>query len=119
MQHFRMLIGGELVDASDGARQESIDPGNGEVVATCPRATARDAEQAVEAASRAFEQGAWRGMAPAERARVMMDLADRLQERMGDIGALEARDSGGLLRRTMGDVFLGARMIRSLARVVQ
>jgi acyl-CoA reductase-like NAD-dependent aldehyde dehydrogenase/alcohol dehydrogenase class IV len=114
-----MLIGGELVDASDGARIESIDPGSGEVVATCPRATPRDAEQAIEAASRAFEQGAWRGMAPAERARIMMDVADRLQERVGEIGQLEARDSGGLLRRTMGDVFLGARMIRNLARVVQ
>jgi aldehyde dehydrogenase (NAD+) len=119
MQHFRMLIGGELVDASDGARLESIDPGNGEVVATCPRATTRDAEQAIDAASRAFETGPWRGMAPAERARVMMDFADRLQEKIADIGTLEARDSGGLLRRTMGDVFLGARMIRNLARVVQ
>ena len=26
MEHFRMLIGGELVDAVDGARRESIDP---------------------------------------------------------------------------------------------
>ena len=119
MQHFKMLIGGELVDASDGARLESIDPGSGQVVATCPKAGVRDAEQAIEAASHAFETGPWRGMDPSERARVMMDLADRIQEQAGEIGILEARDSGGLIRRTIGDVMLGARLIRNLARVAQ
>jgi aldehyde dehydrogenase (NAD+) len=119
MRHFRMLIGGELVDASDGAKVESIDPGNGEVVATCPRATVDDAKRAIEAASDAFERGPWRTMDPVERARVMMELADRIQERANDIGYLEARDSGGLLRRTIGDVVLGARMIRNLAKVAQ
>lgn len=119
MQHFRMLIGGELVEASDGARIESVDPGSGLVVGTCPRATPRDAELAVEAASHAFEQGTWKNLAPAERARVLMDVADRLQALSGEIGVLEARDSGGLVRRTMGDVFLGARLIRHLARVAQ
>ncbi|HKP64609.1 MAG TPA: aldehyde dehydrogenase family protein [Polyangiales bacterium] len=119
MSHFKMLIGGELVDASDGARRESIDPGSGEVVGSCPQATARDAEQAIEAASLAFERGPWRGMAPAERARIMMDLSDRIAERASEIGALEARDSGGLLRRTVGDVHMGARMLRNLARVAQ
>jgi aldehyde dehydrogenase (NAD+) len=119
MNHFKMLIGGELVDASDGARRESIDPGSGEVVGTCPQATARDAEQAIEAASSAFERGEWRNMAPAERARIMMDLSDRIAEKVSEIGLLEARDSGGLFRRTAGDVHLGARLIRNLARVAQ
>jgi aldehyde dehydrogenase (NAD+) len=119
MTHYQMLIGGELVDASDGSRRESIDPGSGAVVATYPYAAARDAEQAVDAASRAFESGVWRGMDPSERARIMMDLADRIQERASEIGELEARDSGGLLRRTIGDVHLGARMLRNLARAAQ
>jgi acyl-CoA reductase-like NAD-dependent aldehyde dehydrogenase/alcohol dehydrogenase class IV len=119
MEHYRLLIGGELVDASDGARQESVDPGSGEVVATCARAGTREAEQAVEAASRAFESGVWRDLDPSERARAMMELADRLQESITEIGTLEARDSGGVLRRTIGDVYMGARLIRSLARVAQ
>jgi acyl-CoA reductase-like NAD-dependent aldehyde dehydrogenase/alcohol dehydrogenase class IV len=114
-----MLIGGELVDASDGAKRESIDPGSGEVVGTCPQATVRDAEQAIDAASRAFEQGHWRNMDPSERARIMMDLSDRIAERATEIGTLEARDSGGLLRRTIGDVHLGARLLRNLARAAQ
>src|SRR5262245_46953369 len=119
MEHFRLLIAGELVDAGDGARIESIDPGSGEVVATCARAGAREAEQAIDAASRAFEQGHWRGLDPAERARVMMDLADRIQEKATEIGTLEALDSGAVLRGTIGDVYMGARLIRNLARVAQ
>ena len=119
MEHYRILIGGELVDAADGKRRESFDPGSGEAVASCAQAGVREAEQAVDAASRAFESGVWSGMDPAERARVMMDLADRIQEAAMEIGTLEARDSGGLLRRTIGDVHMGARLIRNLARVAQ
>ena len=119
MEHYKLLIGGELCDAADGARSESIDPGSGEIVATCARASAREAEQAVQAASRAFESGIWSKLDPSERARVMMDLADRIQENATEIGLIEARDSGGVVRRTIGDVFMGARMIRNLARVAQ
>jgi aldehyde dehydrogenase (NAD+) len=117
--HYRMLIGGELVDASDGARRESLDPGTGELVGTCPSASVKDAQQAVDAASRAFESGVWSGLDPKERARVMMDLSDRIAQHVSELGLLEAQDSGGLLRRTMGDVMGGVRMIRQLARVTQ
>lgn len=117
--HYKMLIGGELVDASDGARRESIDPGSGELVGTCPQASVRDAQQAVDAASRAFESGVWSGMDPKERARIMMDLSDRISAYTSELATVEAQDSGGVLRRTMGDVMGGVRMIRQLARVAQ
>jgi aldehyde dehydrogenase (NAD+) len=117
--HYKMLIGGELVDASDGKRRESIDPGSGELVATCPQASARDAEQAVDAAARAFESGQWSGMDPNERARILMDLSDRISQYATELAVIEAQDSGGVLRRTMGDVMGGVRMIRQLARVAQ
>ena len=117
--HYRMLIGGELVDASDGKRRDSIDPGSGEVVGTCPQASVKDAQQAVDAAARAFESGVWSGMDPKERARIMMDLSDRISQYTSELAILEAQDSGGVLRRTMGDVMGGVRMIRQLARVAQ
>ncbi|HEX6241060.1 MAG TPA: aldehyde dehydrogenase family protein, partial [Polyangiales bacterium] len=102
-----------------GARTVSFDPGSGLEVGSCPRATVQDAEQAVLAAAQAFESGVWSGLDPSERARIMMDLADRIQEAAPEIGLLEAKDSGGVLRRTMGDVFAGARLVRNLARVAQ
>lgn len=119
MEHYKMLIGGELVDASKGDRRESVDPGSREVVATCPYASIQDAEQAIDAAASSFESGVWSGMEPAERARIMMDLSDRIRMAAREIGALEARDSGGIYRRTFGDVMVGARMIRSLSYIAQ
>ncbi|MDD9968603.1 MAG: aldehyde dehydrogenase family protein [Myxococcales bacterium] len=119
MDHYKMLIGGELVDAASGERIESRDPGSGEGVATCPKATPQDAEAAVLAAAEAFERGPWPRMDPAERGRIMMDLADSIQEAAREIGVLEARDSGGVIRRTVGDVMLGARLVRNLARTAQ
>ena len=119
MEHYKLLVGGELVDAADGARGESLDPGSGEVVATYARAGTAEAEQAIDAASRAFHAGVWSGLDPSERARVMMDLADRIAAQASEIGLLEARDSGGVVRRTIGDIHLGARLIRSLARAAQ
>jgi aldehyde dehydrogenase (NAD+) len=119
MEHYKLLIGGELCDAGDGARGESVDPGSGEIVASYARASAREAGQAVEAASRAFESGVWSRLDPVERARAMMDLADRIHENAMEIAVLEARDSGGLGRRTAGDVFMAVRMIRGLARAAQ
>jgi aldehyde dehydrogenase (NAD+) len=119
VQHFKMLIGGELVDAANGSQRESLDPGSGEVVATCAQAGEAEAEQAVVAAADAFQNGPWRTMDPAERARIMLDLADRLEAKVSEIGLLEARDSGGVVRRTTGDVAMGARLIRNLAGIVQ
>src|SRR5262249_45922504 len=66
MEHYKLLIGGELVDAAGGARGESIDPGSGEVVATFARAGTAEAEQAIDAAARAFNSGAWSGLDPVE-----------------------------------------------------
>ena len=87
MEHYKLLIGGELVDAADGARNESIDPGSGEVVATCARASAREAEQAVDAAVARVRIGrlARPRSRPSARAS-MMDLADRIQENATEIG---------------------------------
>jgi len=116
MDHYRLFIGGELVDAAHGARGQSLDPGSGAIVASYAVAGRAEAEQAVDAARRAFDRGPWPTLAPAERARIMMDLADRIGEKTRELALLEALDSGGLIRRTGADVFLGARLIRNLAR---
>ncbi len=114
MQSFRMLIGGELVGARSDRTTRSIDPGTGKPIAELSLGGAEDGADAVTAAHRAFET--WSRRPVEERARVMMDLADRMTDNLRDLAVLEARDSGGTLKRTGGDVFLGARLMRNLAR---
>ncbi len=114
----KLLIDGELTGAAGGATYETVDPGTGRVIGEVPRAGRADAEAAVESAYRAFERGTWSGLAPAERARAVMELADRIQGQAPRLAMMEAMDSGGLIRRTASDVFQAARFMRTLASYV-
>src|SRR5688500_1129775 len=51
---YRLLIGGDLVDAASGETFDSIDPSTGEVFAAVARGGPDDARRAVEAARKAF-----------------------------------------------------------------
>src|ERR1700754_4941933 len=62
--HCQLFIGGQWSAGSAGRTFETIDPANGEVLGTAVEATADDVDAAVEAATRAFADPAWRGMTP-------------------------------------------------------
>src|ERR1700677_2729032 len=114
MDHYRLLIDGKLVDSASGERYTTIDPSNGQPLATVSAAGKADVDAAVAAARRAF--AGWSAMVPGARSDIVMDLADRMQAAMARLGFIEMNDSGGLLSRTMTDVFQGARFMRTMAR---
>ena len=95
-----MLIDGEWVEASDGARFDSINPSSGEVWCSVPEATAADIDRAVRAADRAVSVGPWASLTPTERGHCLRRLADLLAERSEELGAIEATDTGKLYRET-------------------
>jgi len=100
VKHYQMYIGGEWVD-SDGV-YEIINPATEELVATAARGTVKHADRAVESARAAFEDGAWRRMEPAERSRVMVAIANRMSEEMGELSELEALCNGATIRQAGG-----------------
>ena len=55
----RMLIDGQLVEAERGLAFPSYNPANGNVIGSAPDATVADAEKAVAAARRAFDNTDW------------------------------------------------------------
>ena len=55
----RMLIGGELVEASSGARFENVNPATEEVLGEVADASAEDMRRAIAAARTAFDQTNW------------------------------------------------------------
>ncbi|MBI3185328.1 MAG: aldehyde dehydrogenase family protein [Myxococcales bacterium] len=115
MDHYRLFIGGELVDSASGETFDSVDPGSGEPIATVARAGEADVNSAVAAARSAFDSGAWSGKTPEERAEILIELADLIQANLARLALVEALDSGGVIARTSGDVFQGAKFIRSMA----
>ena len=54
---YRMLINGDWVDASDGARFDSINPATEQPWCSIPEATAEDINRAVETAHDTFASG--------------------------------------------------------------
>jgi len=88
----RMLIGGQWVDAADGAVVETLDPASGKIIGTIPDASASDVDAAVAAARKA--QGPWAATPPAERARILWKIADLIEANIDELSELEALDQG-------------------------
>jgi 1-pyrroline dehydrogenase len=91
--NLRNVVGGELVDAVDGATREIVNPATGEVIATVPEGTQADVDRAVEAASAAFA-GGWRLATPAQRSEALLAMADLLMEMDEELAALESANVG-------------------------
>jgi acyl-CoA reductase-like NAD-dependent aldehyde dehydrogenase len=102
MQTYRMLIGGEWVEAANGETFETFNPYTGEAWANIPRGRAEDADRAVQAASRAFEDGEWSRMNATARGHVMRRLGDLITENAQHLAEIEVRDNGKLLSEMLG-----------------
>jgi phenylacetaldehyde dehydrogenase len=94
IEHTRLHIGGEWVDALDGAEFETVNPSTGEVFARVAEAKAADVDRAVAAARTAFEDGPWARMKPRERAAALWRLGDLLLEDAAEMARVETLDQG-------------------------
>ncbi len=88
-----MLIGGERT-VGGGAAFTSLNPATGEVLAELREATEADVNAAVQAAARAFTSPEWGGLLPAARAKLLLRIADLLEEHADEIARLETQDQG-------------------------
>jgi aldehyde dehydrogenase (NAD+) len=104
VREYKMLIGGEWVDARSGKTFESINPYTGRVWATAPEAGDEDVDRAVKAAREAFDEGPWGKMTGTERARLMRRLAELIAENADDIAVVESTDNGKLIREMGGQL---------------
>jgi len=77
----KMLIGGKLVDASDGKTYNNINPATGEVIETVPYATAQDVETAI---SNAVEgQKEWAAMPFHKRMEILEKFVQLAEQNTG------------------------------------
>lgn len=90
----QLLIGGKWRDARDGATMNTIDPATEEVITSVAKAGPADAEEAINAAYTAFEEGPWSRMHYEQRAKILFKMADLLDERADDFAVREAMDMG-------------------------
>jgi aminobutyraldehyde dehydrogenase len=86
------LVGGEWVDASEGATEQIVNPATGETIAEVPKGTEQDVDRAVEAAKRAWPE--WRETTPGERAELLLRLADAVEEHADELARVESQNVG-------------------------
>lgn len=98
-QHF---INNQWVAGASGESIPVIDPSTGDTFASIARGNAHDIDQAVVAARQAY-QGAWGAFTAAERGRVLMKLAYKLQDHAEELAQLESRDCGKPLKQARAD----------------
>src|SRR5512142_383874 len=92
------FIGGEWVAPVAGAYFDNISPITGKPVCQIARSQAADVELALDAAHKAKD--AWGKMAPAKRAEILNKIADRMQENLSVLAAVETIDNGKPIRET-------------------
>jgi acyl-CoA reductase-like NAD-dependent aldehyde dehydrogenase len=90
----RMLIDGKWVEAASGKTFETLNPTTGKVLAKVAEGDAEDVERAVRAARRAFDDGAWTRMRPADRQRLLLRVAELIEQHADELAQLESLDNG-------------------------
>jgi phenylacetaldehyde dehydrogenase len=112
----KLFIDGKFVDAKSGKTFPVYNPATGETIAYVAEGDSADIDLAVAAARRAFEHGPWRKMSPSQRARLIYQLADKMEERLEDFALLESLDNGKPLSiARIADVPLAVDNLRYMA----
>jgi aldehyde dehydrogenase (NAD+) len=92
--HERLYIGGEWVEPAGTGTIEVVSPHSEEVVGRVPDGTEADIDRAVDAARRAFDEGDWGRMAPADRAEIVSRFADLYAARMMEMAEVITDEMG-------------------------
>lgn len=88
------LIDGRPVAARDGVTFAAVNPATGRCLAQVAACADDEIDQAVRAARRAFEHGPWARMAPAERKRVLLRLAELMLAHRDELALLDSLNMG-------------------------
>jgi aldehyde dehydrogenase len=95
---YENFIGGKWVAPVSGGYFENISPVTGKPVCEIARSQAADIELALDAAHKAKD--AWGHTAPAKRAEILNRIADRMEENLKVLAAVETIDNGKPIRET-------------------
>src|SRR5580698_2912012 len=95
---YENFIGGEWVSPVKGGYFDNISPTTGQVICQIARSQAEDVERAVDAAHAAADK--WGRTAVAERAQVLHKIADRMEQYLPFLAAVETYDNGKPIRET-------------------
>lgn len=83
-----------------GQLRDIVNPATGEAIATVPEQGEREVDMAVATARRAFEDGPWPNMVRSDRAKLLLRIADAIEDSSETLYTLEARNNGRPITET-------------------
>lgn len=96
----QLFIDGRFVPAINGGTLDVLSPHDGSLITSIAAAEVADVDLAVAAAHRAFP--AWAALGAAERGRLLLKLADRIEAVADELAQLESLDTGHPIRDCRG-----------------
>lgn len=97
-KEYLMYIGGKWTAGTKGATLTTSSPADGKPLATFINADNADVDAAVAAATEAFP--AWSKIGTEERSKLLLDIADILEENLEHLAMVETLDNGKPIRET-------------------
>ncbi len=111
-------IGGKFVPPVQGKYFDNISPLDGKVFTQVAHSTKEDLELAVDAAHKAFQT--WSKTSATERSIILNKIADRIEQNLEYIAAVETIDNGKAVRETLNaDIPLAIDHFRYFAGVIR
>ena len=111
------FINGRYTSSATGQPTNLINPATEEVFASVSSVQAKDVDEAIEGADRAFRQS-WRDIPPGRRAEILFNIAKTLRANVESIAQLESRCVGKPIADARDEVALGARVFEFYAGAV-
>ncbi|MEP2828729.1 aldehyde dehydrogenase family protein [Parvibaculum sp.] len=108
MSEYKLLINGKLVAGAKSS--DVINPATEEIVASCPRASEAQLNEAVAAAKTAFP--AWSATPIGERKKVLSAIADAIEANAADLARLLTQEQGKPIGDATGEVYGTAAFFR-------
>ena len=112
----RMFVNGEFVAAGGNETIDVIEPATATHLTSVPSGTTEDVDGAVAAARFALRDGDWAKMKPAARERLLLKLADAIEQHAQTLGEIETIDNGKAIGPCIEmDILGGADLLRYMA----
>lgn len=112
----QLFVDGSWTDSSSGETFESLDPATGRVNAVVAKAGGPDADRAVAAARRTFDDGTWGPeSSPRQRAAILMRAAEWIRSHRDRLARMEVADNGKPIEDALWDMEEAAYMFEYYA----
>jgi aldehyde dehydrogenase (NAD+) len=114
---YDLFVDGEFRPSEGDERIPVEYPYDGTIWASVPAATAADVDEMVTVAAKAFES--WRDVRPSKRSRILRQIGDVVWDHAEELGRLETRQNGKLIREMVGQMKGMAKWYQYFASLAQ